>query len=51
MSDDRDDTRAEGYESPQVENVPAEDGPAVTSAGKTVGPEWRRDGDVEKERE
>jgi hypothetical protein len=36
------DTRAEGYDPPKVEEVPAEDGPAVTAAGGTApGPEWR----------
>jgi hypothetical protein len=44
------DTKPEGYEPPQVENVPAEDGPAVTSAGKTQkGPEWRPLGDADEE--
>jgi hypothetical protein len=38
--------QAEDYEPPRVEDVPAEDGPAVTAAGKTPpeddrGPEWR----------
>jgi hypothetical protein len=47
---DRHDKAAEGYEPPHVENVPAEDGPAVTAAGKTVkGPEWRPLEDVDKE--
>jgi hypothetical protein len=33
-----------------VESVPAEDGPAVTAAGKTAkGPEWRPIGDADKE--
>jgi hypothetical protein len=32
---DRDDRPAEDYEPPQVEEVPAEDGPAVTAAGTT----------------
>jgi hypothetical protein len=38
----------EDYEPPQVEDVPAEDGPAVTAAGDSPpqdiglpGPEWR----------
>jgi hypothetical protein len=38
----------EGYEPPRVEDVPAEDGPAVTAAGgtgsadtNTTGAEWR----------
>ncbi len=44
---DRGDRRAEGYDPPQVEDVPAEDGPAITAAGTTgsdgggPGPEWR----------
>lgn len=35
------------YEPPDVKDLPAKDGPAVTAAGKTlppdggVGPEWR----------
>jgi hypothetical protein len=50
LNDDRDETRAEGYEPPQVEHVPAEDGPAITAAGKSQkGPEWRPTGDVDKE--
>jgi hypothetical protein len=35
----------EGYEPPRVEDVPAEDRPAVTAAGATGNPlaaEWRR---------
>jgi hypothetical protein len=32
---DRDNTPAEDYEPPQVEEVPAEDGPAVSAAGIT----------------
>ena len=37
----------EGYEPPDVEEMPAEDGPAVTAAGESPqqdlneGPEWR----------
>jgi hypothetical protein len=37
----------ESYEPPEVEQMPAEDGPAVTAAGKSpepdepIGPEWR----------
>lgn len=34
----------EGYEPPEVEEVPAEDGAAVTAAGKSPpapGPEWQ----------
>jgi hypothetical protein len=48
------DEREQSYEPPQVEELPAEDGPAVTAAGKSPpgdtdsGPEWqpsdRRDG-------
>jgi hypothetical protein len=35
------------YESPKVEELPAEDGPAVTAAGKSMGDappgaEWQR---------
>jgi hypothetical protein len=41
----------DGYEPPQVEEVPATDGPAVTAAGDSptgdAGPEWRPDEDVE----
>jgi hypothetical protein len=35
--------RPDVYESPRVEELPAQDGPAVTAAGKTppVGAEWR----------
>ena len=38
--------RAEEYESPRVEEIPAQDGPAVTAAGKTppqdqLAAEWR----------
>jgi hypothetical protein len=37
----------EPYESPRVEELPAEDGPAVTAAGDTPqtdrGPEWQPD--------
>jgi hypothetical protein len=38
-----------GYEPPEVEEMPAEDGPAVTAAGKSPptdfqeAAEWRRD--------
>ncbi len=36
---------AEDYEPPQVKDIPAQDGPAVTAAGGTgdiiVGAEWR----------
>jgi len=49
---DTDDRRQQGhqereYEPPRVEDVPAEDGPAVTAAGKSPPPdeqlaaEWR----------
>ena len=49
---DRDDERQEqirgpGYEPPRVEDVPSEDGPAVTAAGKSppqdkpLAAEWR----------
>ena len=34
---DRDERQAEEYEPPQVENVPAEDGPAITAAGTSGG--------------
>ena len=51
---DRDEGQAEGYDPPQVEDVPAEDGPSITSAGVTGGggggPEWRPNGDAEEER-
>jgi hypothetical protein len=49
----REDLPAQGYEPPQVENVPAEDGPAITAAGKTVTPgvEWRPTDDTGEERE
>ena len=47
MTDERGE-RPEGYEPPQVEDVPAEDGPAVTAAGtqqgtdiQAPGAEWR----------
>lgn len=40
----------QGYEAPQVEEMPADDGPAVTAAGKSPpqdlgdsGPEWQAD--------
>jgi hypothetical protein len=51
MTDDRrreSEERAEEYESPRVEELPAQDGPAVTAAGKTppqdepLAAEWRR---------
>jgi hypothetical protein len=50
---EREEPRPEGYEPPEVEAVPATDGPAVTAAGDsptdeaTPGPEWRagQDGD------
>ena len=53
---DRDEKPAEGYDPPQVEDVSAEDGPAVTAAGITGddtddGPEWRPSGDAEEDRE
>jgi hypothetical protein len=32
---DRDNTPAEEYDPPQVEEVPADDGPAITAAGIT----------------
>jgi hypothetical protein len=35
----------EGYEAPRADDVPSEDGPAVTAAGASSddfqGPEWR----------
>ena len=46
MSDD-DRAERENYEPPEVEEMPAEDGPAVTAAGDSPtqdeppGPEWR----------
>jgi len=54
---DRDERQAEDYDPPQVEDVPAEDGPAITAAGVTrgdntePGPEWRPNGDAEEESE
>jgi hypothetical protein len=47
--------RPEGYEPPQVEEVPTTDGPAVTAAGDSPiddsppGPEWRGGGDGDGE--
>ena len=37
MSDERAPEQPEGYEPPRVEDVPAEDGPAVTAAGAQQG--------------
>jgi hypothetical protein len=53
---EREEPRPEGYEPPQVEEVPTTDGPAVTAAGDSPtdeppGPEWRPTGDGEAERE
>lgn len=47
---ERDKPTTEGYEPPQVEEVPTTDGPAVTAAGHSPiddggGPEWRPSGD------
>ncbi|MEA2472370.1 MAG: hypothetical protein QOE06_285 [Thermoleophilaceae bacterium] len=36
---------SEGYRPPQVEDLPADDGAAVTAAGITAGAEWRPQGD------
>jgi hypothetical protein len=52
---EREEPRPEGYEPPQVEEVPTIDGPAVTAAGESQtdldeGPEWRPTGDGEEER-
>ena len=50
---DGDRAARDDYEPPEVEEMPAEDGPAVTAAGSTeqdtpVGPEWRpEEGDDE----
>jgi hypothetical protein len=46
MTDDRrePEEQEQGYEPPRVEDVPAEDRPAVTAAGATdltTGAEWR----------
>jgi hypothetical protein len=61
MSDERkqqnQSEQADEYEPPRVEDVPAEDGPAVTAAGKTPqdisvpGPEWRPLASTEEDEE
>ena len=49
MGDHHAHEHAEGYQPPRVEDVPLEDGPAVTAAGvpqgteAQIGAEWRPD--------
>ena len=38
---DHDKTTEDGYEPPRADDLPAEDGPAVTAAGVTGAAEWR----------
>ena len=49
MSIDEAPEGTERYEPPYVEQLPAEDGPAVTAAGDspTPGPEWRPESETD----
>lgn len=52
MDGSREDSKERTYEPPQVEDLPTQDGPAVTAAGDSpqdqddggIGPEWRPSG-------